>query len=310
MKKEHAFWAAVCLLLSVVPELPNALPEEDDDTINSDSQLRPMKPLHTFCAMKAEEGPCKAMIWSYYFNMYTHQCEQFVYGGCRGNENRFDTLEECRKTCIPGYKQTTVKTASGAEKPDFCFLEEDPGICRGFMNRYFYNNQSKQCEKFKYGGCLGNSNNFETLDECKNTCEDPVNELQNGDFVTDRNTVTDQTTVTERNTVTVRTTVNNIVIPQSTKVPSRWGYDGPSWCLEPADSGLCTASEKRFYYNSTIGKCLHFNYTGCGGNNNNFTTKRNCRRACIKDDSKKGSKRVKTQRRRKSFVKVIYENIH
>ncbi|XP_028618722.1 tissue factor pathway inhibitor isoform X2 [Grammomys surdaster] len=206
MKKEHAFWATVCLLLGVVPELLHAQSEEADDT---DSELRPMKPLHTFCAMRAEDGPCKAMIRSYFFNMYTHQCEEFIYGGCEGNENRFDTLEECKETCIPGYKKKTIKTASGAEKPDFCFLEEDPGICRGFMTRYFYNNQSKQCEKFKYGGCLGNSNNFETLDECKNTCEDPVNELQTSDYVTDLNTVTD------------RSTVNN-VIPQSTKAPRQW----------------------------------------------------------------------------------------
>lgn len=58
-------------------------------------------------------------------------------------------------------------------KPNFCFLEEDPGICRGLITRYFYNNQSKQCEQFKYGGCLGNQNNFETLDACRSTCEDP-----------------------------------------------------------------------------------------------------------------------------------------
>lgn len=32
MKKEHAFWATVCLLLSAVPEPLNALPEEADGT--------------------------------------------------------------------------------------------------------------------------------------------------------------------------------------------------------------------------------------------------------------------------------------
>lgn len=31
MKKEHAFWASVCLLLSVAPELLNALPEKADE---------------------------------------------------------------------------------------------------------------------------------------------------------------------------------------------------------------------------------------------------------------------------------------
>lgn len=90
LKKDHAFWAAVCLLLSIVPELLNALPEEDDDTINTDSELRPMKPLHTFCAMKAEDGPCKAMIRSYYFNMNSHQCEEFIYGDAE--ETRTDLI--------------------------------------------------------------------------------------------------------------------------------------------------------------------------------------------------------------------------
>lgn len=302
MKKEYAFWATVCLLLSLVPEFLNALSEEADDT---DSELGSMKPLHTFCAMKADDGPCKAMIRSYFFNMYTHQCEEFIYGGCEGNENRFDTLEECKKTCIPGYEKTAVKAASGAERPDFCFLEEDPGLCRGYMKRYLYNNQTKQCERFVYGGCLGNRNNFETLDECKKICENPVhspspvNEVQMSDYVTDGNTVTDGSTV------------NNIVVPQSPKVPRRRDYRGRPWCLQPADSGLCKASERRFYYNSATGKCHRFNYTGCGGNNNNFTTRRRCLRSCKTGLIKNKSKGVvKIQRRKAPFVKVVYESIN
>ncbi|XP_007644814.1 tissue factor pathway inhibitor isoform X1 [Cricetulus griseus] len=292
MRKEHVFWAFVCLLLSIVPELLSALPEEvDGHAKTTDSEQPPMKPKHTFCAMKVDDGPCKAMIRSYFFNIFTYQCEEFIYGGCRGNENRFETLEECKETCIRGYKKKTVKTPSGAEKPDFCFLEEDPGICRGLITRYFYNNQSKQCEQFKYGGCLGNRNNFETLDECKSICEDTGNELQTDNYTPDLNTA------------------NNTLIPQSTKTPSRWEYHGPSWCLSPADSGMCQANEKRFYYNSTIGKCRQFKYTGCGGNHNNFTTKKDCVRACKRGFLKRISKErtIKTQRRKEPSVKVVYE---
>ncbi|CAO2596592.1 Tissue factor pathway inhibitor [Lemmus lemmus] len=172
MKKEHAFWASVCLLLSVVPELLNALSEEVGHSKTTGSTRPPMKPKHTFCAMKVDDGPCKAMIKSYFFNIVTHKCEEFIYGGCRGNENRFDTLEECKKVCIQGRFPGSLRVSSFLGKPDFCFLEEDPGICRGLITRYFYNKQSKQCERFKYGGCLGNLNNFETLDACRNTCED------------------------------------------------------------------------------------------------------------------------------------------
>lgn len=57
-------------------------------------------------------------------------------------------------------------------------------------------------------------------------------------------------------------------------------YYGPSWCLTPADRGLCHADESRFYYNSVIGKCRPFKYSGCGGNENNFTSKKACLKAC------------------------------
>lgn len=59
-------------------------------------------------------------------------------------------------------------------------------------------------------------------------------------------------------------------------------FYGPSWCLTPADRGLCQANESRFYYNSIIGKCRPFKYSGCGGNENNFTSKRACLKACKK----------------------------
>jgi hypothetical protein len=45
-------------------------------------------------------GPCEAYIPSFYFNAVTGQCERFVYGGCDGNGNRFDALEECEATCL------------------------------------------------------------------------------------------------------------------------------------------------------------------------------------------------------------------
>lgn len=57
------------------------------------------------------------------------------------------------------------------EKPNFCYQEKDPGICRGFFSRYFYNKETKICEIFKYGGCLGNQNNFKSLEECQTTCQ-------------------------------------------------------------------------------------------------------------------------------------------
>uniref|UniRef100_A0A8B9N7J2 BPTI/Kunitz inhibitor domain-containing protein n=1 Tax=Accipiter nisus TaxID=211598 RepID=A0A8B9N7J2_9AVES len=62
--------------------------------------LPPLKLRHSVCAMKADEGPCKAIHLRYYFNIQSRECEIFEYGGCHGNENNFLTLEECQKKCV------------------------------------------------------------------------------------------------------------------------------------------------------------------------------------------------------------------
>uniref|UniRef100_A0A670ZTE7 BPTI/Kunitz inhibitor domain-containing protein n=1 Tax=Pseudonaja textilis TaxID=8673 RepID=A0A670ZTE7_PSETE len=53
---------------------------------------------------------------------------------------------------------------------EFCHLPAEPGPCRAKITRFYYNSDSKQCEKFIYGGCQGNANRFRTYDECHRTC--------------------------------------------------------------------------------------------------------------------------------------------
>lgn len=35
----------------------------------------------------------------YFYNSYSKTCEQFSYGGCYGNDNRFLSKDECESTC-------------------------------------------------------------------------------------------------------------------------------------------------------------------------------------------------------------------
>jgi hypothetical protein len=49
------------------------------------------------CSLPFVGGPCEAAIQVYAF--VDGSCEERIYGGCEGNENRFNSLEECLATC-------------------------------------------------------------------------------------------------------------------------------------------------------------------------------------------------------------------
>lgn len=59
------------------------------------------------CALKDEQGPCKAIKERFFFNVDTRRCEPFEYGGCGGNANNFETLEACEETCVVSGKSIT-----------------------------------------------------------------------------------------------------------------------------------------------------------------------------------------------------------
>lgn len=54
-----------------------------------------------------------------------------------------------------------------------CSLPAQSGPCLGAFPRYAFNSDSGECELFTYGGCLGNGNNFETIEKCEATCASP-----------------------------------------------------------------------------------------------------------------------------------------
>ncbi|KAB0395859.1 hypothetical protein E2I00_008460 [Balaenoptera physalus] len=119
MKKEQIFCVSVCLLLSCASAPLNAVPEEDEEHTNiTDAELPPLKLVHSFCALKADDGPCKAMIKRFFFNIHTQQCEEFIYGGCEGNQNRFESLEECKEKCTRGRFLETLITQKPLELLD------------------------------------------------------------------------------------------------------------------------------------------------------------------------------------------------
>ncbi|XP_019940762.1 kunitz-type protease inhibitor 1a [Paralichthys olivaceus] len=51
------------------------------------------------CTEPPHTGSCRDGLTKWYYNPLQKECFRFNYGGCQGNENRFDTEESCRKVC-------------------------------------------------------------------------------------------------------------------------------------------------------------------------------------------------------------------
>ncbi|XP_036100572.1 WAP four-disulfide core domain protein 8 [Molossus molossus] len=56
-------------------------------------------------------------------------------------------------------------------------------------------------------------------------------------------------------------------------------YEEP--CILPSDPGNCVRFTKQWYYDFKNKLCKPFRYGGCGGNNNNFLSKKDCLEACL-----------------------------
>ncbi|XP_070588384.1 collagen alpha-3(VI) chain isoform X7 [Erythrolamprus reginae] len=65
------------------------------------------------CQLNKEDGPCRNFVLKWYFDPETASCARFWYGGCGGNENRFNTQIDCEKVCISAHIKSGVVTMIG-----------------------------------------------------------------------------------------------------------------------------------------------------------------------------------------------------
>uniref|UniRef100_K1QEK5 Tissue factor pathway inhibitor n=1 Tax=Magallana gigas TaxID=29159 RepID=K1QEK5_MAGGI len=114
-----------------------------------------------------QSGNCQAFFPSWTYNPVTQRCQEFVYGGCGGNRNRFNSLIDCRRICVNGGGGGDITPGNGNQ---ICILPEDSGPCMAAIPRWHYNARFRRCERFLYGGCQGNENNFESWGQCQRAC--------------------------------------------------------------------------------------------------------------------------------------------
>ncbi|XP_075298685.1 amyloid beta precursor like protein 2 isoform X3 [Opisthocomus hoazin] len=70
------------------PSSDKAVPEKE---VSSD--------MKSVCSQEAMTGPCRAVMPRWYFDPNKRKCIRFIYGGCGGNRNNFESEEYCMAVC-------------------------------------------------------------------------------------------------------------------------------------------------------------------------------------------------------------------
>lgn len=74
------------------------------------------------CRLPLDYGGCSKFLPRWYYNTEKRRCEQFSYGGCFGNSNRFLSKQECENAC-------TYNDVCGLPKPVSLKLVSPASCC-------------------------------------------------------------------------------------------------------------------------------------------------------------------------------------
>uniref|UniRef100_A0A1I8F1R4 BPTI/Kunitz inhibitor domain-containing protein n=1 Tax=Macrostomum lignano TaxID=282301 RepID=A0A1I8F1R4_9PLAT len=153
------------------------------------------------CSLPMDEGSCQESHVRFFYDANERTCREFVYSGCQGNRNRFLGLMDCERTCGStagsGAQQAAARSGGPLESSSrrhssrgvggpaplllpesnfssVCQLPPSAGSCPMSdlvrLTRYFFDERTGQCRTFKFTGCGGNANNFETEEDCHYAC--------------------------------------------------------------------------------------------------------------------------------------------
>ncbi|XP_066998649.2 kunitz-type serine protease inhibitor textilinin-2 [Anabrus simplex] len=92
-----AMFVKLCLPLCVIALVAGTSAENQSTPASENTTPEPIPDL---CYLDAETGDCRAMYQRFFFNKSTQKCEFFIYGGCHGNSNNFQTQEDCERMCV------------------------------------------------------------------------------------------------------------------------------------------------------------------------------------------------------------------
>ncbi|KAM7402858.1 hypothetical protein PAMA_003669 [Pampus argenteus] len=85
-----------------VPQCSDKSDEQECEALNRKFEILrqiPVDERKVHCTELPNTGNCRDSLTKWYYNPVKKDCFRFNYGGCRGNENRFDSKESCLTVC-------------------------------------------------------------------------------------------------------------------------------------------------------------------------------------------------------------------
>ena len=127
----------------------------------------------------------------------------------------------------------------------------------------------------KYFLFQGNSNNFQTKEDCFRACHPEEEDFQ----------ITESDSISPDPNISKGDDDDDDSFPFFLPFPMEPEGKAVTICRREADPGPCRPQDpakyfKRFHFNQTSSSCEIFLYGGCGGNHNNFENKTDCQAFC------------------------------
>ncbi len=95
---------------------------------------------------------CYAFFPKFTFSSDEGKCVPYVYGGCMGTENLYDSEAECKETCDRDNAGEEASEAATPKTLEVCSLPLEAGACMAKFWRFGFNTETSRCEKFVFGG--------------------------------------------------------------------------------------------------------------------------------------------------------------
>ncbi|ULT92782.1 hypothetical protein L3Y34_010106 [Caenorhabditis briggsae] len=249
------------------------------------------------CALPKERGPCDKYELRFYFNADLNECKYFFWGGCEGNQNNFERVEDCEASCgvqksgVTNRPNTEIRTTQGIritpnggklsweetseeDEPTTTPLAPAPTTARQTPRASVQTTQrvtappattTTRASRIQATRGPASIVAEESEEEEEEVTEEPDDEEEK------EQPLHVQPPVPQQNTVLLGG------IDDMTT-------DSVNRCLHPQDPGNCRGQFVRWFFDDKTKTCDVFTYTGCQGNGNNFASKEECMAICHKPE--------------------------